>query len=112
MALGKLHKLKGFGHKVVTFPPPKRSDAIGCVIVMLRRQYESLVPLASHLLLAANGLDWNKNTHPFGRGLNGVSRLICLFRNRVYDGTEETEEKSHRFNGTSPSNADCSLRQI
>ena len=93
MALKNLNKLKGFGHKVVTFPPPKRSDAIGCVIVVLRRQYEGLAPLARHLLFAANRLDWNKNPHSFGRGLNGVSISICLFRNSVYDGTEETEEK-------------------
>ena len=53
-------RLEEFCHKVVTFPPPKQAEAIGCVIDMLRRQYEGLAPLALHLLFAANRLNWSK----------------------------------------------------
>ena len=52
--------LEGLGHKVVTFPHPKQAHSIGCVIDMLKRQYEGLAPLARHLLFAANRLNWSK----------------------------------------------------
>ena len=113
MALKKLRKLKGFGHKVVTFPPPKRSDAIGCVIVMLRRQYEGVDSLARHLLFAANILDWNNKIR-----IHLEEGSAVLLDRYVYSGIaymmalKKRRRRSHRFNGTSPTNADCSLRQI